>query len=228
VQAIDKLHTSRDTIDITNKDTFIGIAMYFKALLLSVSNDKNIQIDRLYPIFIIPDEWKVETNDILEQIMVPLLTKADIRFDTEDYRDRVLFTGQLEAKMAILQLNKNSKQLPFIHNENRCILHTLYFDKYLMKLKATYFQVKEDYNLRLFNEKYYSLNIISMHEITVYDKELENSIKHFLKQFIFEKLLKMGHLTTTPIYAGSEISVDDDILRQILYSFTVCLHIFYK
>jgi hypothetical protein len=89
----------------------------------------------------------------------------------------------------------------------------------LLKLKATHFLLKEDYNLRLFNEKYYSLHIISTHEIPIGDrKEMENSIKHFLKQFIFKNLLN----DCVP-----EERVADKILDEIVYSFLVCLHTFY-
>jgi hypothetical protein len=101
-----------------------------------------------------------------------------------------------------------------------------YDDKGILKLKVTYFQVKEDYNLRLFNEKYYSLNIISMHEFTVDDKKkLGKSIKPFLKQFIFKKL--MSHSIETPTEEDGQ-SVADDIVDQILTGFFVCLHAFYK
>jgi hypothetical protein len=176
----------------------------------------------LHPIFVVPDGWKVESSTIIQQTMIPLLTKAGIHFDTEDYRDRVLFIAQLEAGIADLQLNKTSKQLPYIHNKNRCILYTLYEDEQFVKLKATLFQVKEDYNLRLFNEKYYSLNIISMDEITISEEsKLINSIQHhLLKGLIFKKLLKMEQLTAND---RSRKSVADDILDDILYYFFVCL-----
>jgi hypothetical protein len=220
MKAIDNLLTSKDTIDSNNSDTFFAIAAYFGTLLTKLCNDNNIQLNILYPIFIVPNEWKTETNDILQQIMIPLLTKAGIHFDTEDNRDRVLFIGQLEANMASIQLRKNSKQLPYIHNENRCIMYDLYKDKRLLKLKANYFQVKEDYNLRLFNEKYYSLNIISMHEITIDDeKKLGKSIEHFLKEFIFKNILKIEHLIETPTEEDQEEA--DGILDEIIFSFFV-------
>jgi hypothetical protein len=229
MQAIDELHTGKDTIDIKNSDTFVAIVAYFKTLLLNVCSDNNVQFNILYLIFVVSDSWKVETNNIIQQIMMPLLTKVGIHFDTEDNRDRVLFMSTLETYMTYFQLGKHRTSLSFIHNENRRIMYNLYDNGQLVKLKATYFQVKEDYNLRMFNEKYFSLNIISMHEITTYDmKELENGIKNALKQFILDKLLKMGHLITTLNDDWSGRGAAESILKDILFSFWVYLHIFYK
>jgi hypothetical protein len=62
-----------------------------------------------------------------------------------------------------------------------------------------------------------------MHEITIYDREeLQNSTK----QFIFGKLLKMGHLVTT--LTEEEERVADGIFHDMLLSFCVCLHTFYR
>jgi hypothetical protein len=241
-EAIDELYADWNTGDITNLDTFIAISAYFKILLFDVCNENNIQLHKLYPIFTVPDEWKVEKNDIIQRIMMLLLSGAGIDVDTEDYRDRLLFIGELEAIMARFQLDKRRKQLLFIKNENRSIVYTLYYDEYLMKLKATYFKAKEDYNLRLFNEKYYSLINKSIHEIPICEEEEpensgskqsssekpESSIKHVLKKFIFEKLLKMDFLMIMPAEKEEDGSVADAILHDILSSFFVCLHSFHK
>jgi hypothetical protein len=65
MQAIEELHTSRGTTGITNKDTFNDIAAYFKTLLLNVCSDNKIQLHKWYPMLVVPDEWKVETNDMI-------------------------------------------------------------------------------------------------------------------------------------------------------------------
>jgi hypothetical protein len=224
IHAIEELYTSISVVDIVDNVIFIAIAKYFEAWLISACSDNSMQLNKFYPIFIVPDEWRVETNDVIQQIIVPLLTKAGIHFDTEDYRDRMLFIGEMEAKMAALQLGDDTMLLPFIHNENRCIMYTYYIEGLMVKLKATYFQVKEDYVLRLFNEKYYSLNIISTHDIPIFDEKEEDSMKHVLIQFIFKKLLKMDHLITTILDDQFEPrSVADYILHEIILIFSVCL-----
>jgi hypothetical protein len=167
----------------------------------------------------------VETINIIQKIMIPLLPKAGIHFDTEDYRERALFIGKMEGKMANLQL-RNRDPLSFIHNENRCIIFTLSIDGQQAKLKSTYFQVKEDYSLRLFNEKYYSLNIISTHDTLLCDLEEWESVEYFLNQFIFKNLLKMDHLIDIPWPSIPKISVADYILRRILRLFYVWLYSF--
>jgi hypothetical protein len=224
IQAINELFDDRDTVDIMNSDTFIAISKYFETILKTACSDNHIKLNKLYPIFVVPDEWKVETVKLIQELMIPILTKAGLHFETEYYRDRVLFIGELEAKMAGLQLQKkNSKPSAFIHNENRCIMYAFYNDKRTIKFKATYFQVKEDYNLRLFNDKYYSLNIISRFEITMCTQdELNDSIGCVLKKRVFNELLDMELLTMTPLNNQSLRSVADYVLEGIFRSFSVC------
>jgi hypothetical protein len=148
-----------------------------------------------------------------------MLAKAGIH-STVDYRDRALFIGKFEAIMAEHQLTKNNEPLPFLRNENRGIMYTYYLDEGSIKFRASYFQVKEDYNLRLFNEKCFSLHIISSSEIVIFDREELGSIADILKQHIFKDLLKHDY----PVTGWAERKVTklyNTALDKIASAFTV-------
>jgi hypothetical protein len=55
----------------------------------------------------------VESTNNIQQIMIPLLIKAGIHFDTEYIRDRVLFIGQLEARIAKSPITKEQQAATF-------------------------------------------------------------------------------------------------------------------
>jgi hypothetical protein len=183
-----------------------------------------VKLERVYLIFSIPDEWTVESTNIIAQIMIPLLNRAGITF-SDDYRDRVLFVGELEASMSYNQLNQFSKQPShFIYSENRCIQHNLYEDQGIIKFKTICFQVKDDYNMKLYYDSFYSLNVIFINDIDfpIFSLKEISNIAYILKQFIFKNLLRMEHLITTPSSYEYNTSAADDILDDILGGFNVC------
>jgi hypothetical protein len=204
---------------IYSDPVFIAITKYLESVIKEVCNRYKMSLNKLYPIFIVPDDWREISMDLIHRMMIPILTEAGILFETEDYRDRALFIGESEAEIAYHQLNQYKIQLPFIHNENRCVMHTLYQDGGTIKLKSAYFQVKEDVKMNFFGERFYSLHTI--HDNDYISILQENELKRntsILKQFIFRNFLKMKHLITT---RRDEESVADHILDAILSIFHV-------
>jgi hypothetical protein len=228
-QAIDDLYADvvkAEVIpDIHNNKTFVAIAKYFESIINKLCHENNMHLEKMYPVYIIPDDWKMESTDIINQIMIPLLTKAGVNIIGEYYQERVLFIGELEAEMAYFQLDKSSKTPLYLHNENRSVIYTMYDQQGTLKLKSVFLQVKEDYDLKLFEERCFSLKLLSRHT-TDHSISVSNAfynIRSTLEQFIFKDVLKMEHLIIGLQSSGLDTSVAKDIFDDIITDFTVCV-----
>lgn len=202
-----KLKSSKEDMNF-NTSTYLdantewfAIIKYFEWCWKIICNKGTTRLDKLYLVFVVPNEWFAD-SDIIEELMIPLLTQSGVTFPhTEgNYRSRVQFVSKLEASISFLQLRKDIQgTLPaFIQNENKCVLYELHKHGTAFKLTASYIHIKEDYNLKLNDEHYYTLKHVSKNKISLFSSKEFDSILHKLQQYIFKTVLK----------------VEDSILKQ--------------
>lgn len=203
---------------ITSIKEFAAVARFFELQLNQICEQSKIQLEQLFVVIIIPNDWALK-HDIIDLIMVPLLQKANIVFP-EKLAERVLFMTKLEALLSNVQLSPDFKNnVPsFIQNENRCVQLDIFCENNVMKIRSTYFQLKEDYNLKTFNERYFVPKIINIDNVHDFSNINFKSIKGALKQMIFKNLLKANYLIDNtlqerhPQYKNAVI----DIMKQVL------------
>lgn len=205
---------------LNKKKEYFAIIKYFERCWEIICSKGETKLANLYLVFVVPNEWVAE-SDIIEEFMVPLLSKSGVVFSHVDdnYRNRVDFASRLEASISYLQLNRTKHGPPklpsFIENENRCILYDLQVDGTLVKFTALYFQIKEDYNLKLYDERYYTLKHISRKNILLFDSEEFSNIIHTLKLFVFKTVLKIDDSITKRKFHFGFATVEDYLLNEV-------------
>lgn len=203
-------------LNVKRDKSFLAIARYFKLCLKEICTKRSMALDRLYLVFVTPNKWAKE-SDIINLVMLPLLSEIGVMLP-HNYTDRASFLTKLEAGFANLQLNSRNKQsLPsFFHNENRCVMYSLYEDNATLEVNSMYFQLKENYNLRAINDKYYTPKLISTAHSSVYEPSHFSHAKYRLKKIIFEPL------NLPPSILSSNDGIADAILDTILHNVIVC------
>lgn len=225
-QSLHKLNTTLkcDRWDISDNENYNEIANYILSCLNKVCKSRNIHLERLYMVFIMPNEWAKQTYYI-KLLMETLLTKIGLKIP-QNFQDRVLLVTELEAYLSYNQYKiKINKSIPFIQNENRCVIYEMCgnYEEQLV-IKSTSFQIKEDYSLRGFDRKLYAPKILAV------DKgvQLENlnfaGVKQLLKHLVFGKFLNHELLINKYIMAadGKIKSVTDIVLNLLLDKIIVC------
>jgi hypothetical protein len=158
--------------------------------------------------------------------MVPMLIKAGL-IESQSYSDGVLFITRLEATFANIQL-ENEKDIPeFVHNESRCVLYNIVMDKAFTELQSTYFIFKEDYNLRVLDQKYYVPKIIQHMDRSPNFSDISlDAVKTALEQLIIIDTLQAENLTRMPMlderYSYYQCTVVGDlVMEKVLRHITV-------
>jgi hypothetical protein len=220
-QVIEELYDNRENTRIDGTKAFKWMVKSLKSRMRHVYTTNKTKLENMYLIFVIPDEWTMESTDIIQEVFIPLLLKVGVIFPGE-YRDRVLFIGELQASMAFQQLSMNYSTInvaAFMRSENRCIQYTLCSDRGAFKFKTIYFQVKEDYESKVFNRSFYTINIISKTQIPLFSDQEFDNVRSVLKQFIFKNLLKLDcelTINKTPTFT-------DTVLDHTISAFYVRL-----
>lgn len=182
-----------------------------------------LQVDlaNMYLIFIIPNEWK-EKSGIIEHIFEPILTQAGAVLP-QDCSHRALYITQLEAHLSSLQLGKNNKNsIPsFFQNENRCLMYDIVLQDNKLTLHPVYFQLKEDYNLRLFNENYYLPKLLQYSNTSSYfHAKSIDEIDRELVKLISGNILASGGLSknTSDSFAYLRTLITSNVSVYKVYS----------
>lgn len=217
------LYATKNKENLGNSRKFQAIAKYLRECLNDMCKKRKICFERLYFVFLLPDEWGLDLN-IIDLLMLPLLTEIGVVLP-EDYRDRVLFNTRLEAAFSCLQLHDRNDPVPkFIQSENRCLLYEYAEDMKTLKIRSTYFQLKEDFSLRALDKKCHVPKIQFKNDDLVVDFNIEN-IQEKLKQVIFKDTMNLEHLMNDPPEDKNSgfKSAADEALLEILYYLRVSL-----
>lgn len=110
--------------------------------------------------FIVPNKWKEEW-DFLNVAFIPMLEQAGVTF-LRDPLEQVSYITELEAILAYQLPTLNStEELPDLFKpENRCILYNFKSTcEDNVVLESVYFKLKEDYNLKLLGQQYFTPKI---------------------------------------------------------------------
>lgn len=132
-------------------------SMYLKYCLKDVCRFHDIHFDQLFPVFVIPDEWR--TFDT-EMFMTKLMKKAGFSF-SNSCNDRVSIVTELEASLFYIQFSASHQQdseRTFLLFKNGCIMFDPYFDKDTINMKSIHFYCnKEDYTSMANDTSYYAV-----------------------------------------------------------------------
>lgn len=204
--------------DITDSEVFWAIFKYLRYCL----RDVGVHPPETYLVFVTPNEWALEP-DIINLMMRSLLEGFEIYLHTAT-RDntRILLVTELEATLSYYQLGAKTRNTipPFIGIENRCVIYRLFTKSNAIIIESMYFQMKEDYNLRLFDEKYYKPNVLSIvNPINVGSINFMNIIDT-LKEIIFNELLDPEDSIDTPTDFDDFTNAVNQIL---LYALEDCI-----
>lgn len=201
------------------KKTWFAIVKYFERCWKIICSEAKTNLEKMYLIIIVPNKWIAGPNTI-EELMVLLLAKSGVTFPrmADNYHERLHLVSRLEASISRLQVDKTiQEKLPsFIQNENRCMLYDLHNDGTSVKFMALYFQIKEDYNLKLLDERHYTLKYESRTDIYLFNSRVIDSIIHDLKQFIFKLLKVEDSITTSACKEYQCRTIGDSILKGVL------------
>lgn len=175
----------------------------------------------MYLVFIIPDHWALMPN-IISFIMIPILSTVGIEFPTKS-RDRALFITKLETELSFFQLgNPKSQEWPlFIRNENRCVLHKLNGSKKQLTMNSTFFQLKEEYNMRLFNDKCYIPKLLSNNNHILFDNIVFDHVKQMLCQLVCKEIFNVCMEDVSDLKI---LKISDVILDVVLSNAVVMIH----
>lgn len=214
IEAISDIYTTENNeneIVRTNKKFFV--TKYFEECLKEVLESSGVPKEKLDIVFVLKDEWCVDSEKcpyslgpgIVDNLLKPLLQNAILPRQNDSVK--VLFMSQLEAWISYSQfrvllpslvtrrLKSDSELLKLIQNERRCLMYTLIRDKGTIELRLTYFQLVEDYNLRLFDQKYYTPKIECMKSNSNFNAI---DFKDAIEELVISQQLKADHLFDTP------------------------------
>lgn len=205
--------------DFLNDGNYLIICKYFEDCLKKTSKSLRVPLKKLYFVLLTENDWAID-SDIIDSILQPLLKRGAHK----DEITKITHVTRLEGSLLNFQFHEElKKKLPaFIQNENRCILHDIYADKNTVKLQSLVFQLKEDYNLRFFKEKYYVPNPTSIHNSTnLSDIDLQEAIE----QLIITNLLQIDGLSEKSRpenYAGEIETASGFVVEVVLDNICVC------
>lgn len=145
---------------------------------------------------------------MMDFILTPLLEHTGVTFLPNNQEKKLCMT-YLEATLSHYQLglHKIPDTFSFIENENHCIMYKIRFDDDKIQQESIYFQLKETYDLKLYNKKrFYVPKTISL-DVSFQSGFVDfDDIKYNLHQFIFTQVLDIDGLIDTMIL--------DDYLRE--------------
>lgn len=170
---------------------FSAIASYIREYLDQLySGYRDTYFENIYLAFILPDEWLSDSSDMIDLVMAPLVSHISPTPLPKNFNYRAMFISQLESRLMFNQLRNpddKSRIASFIHSESRCIMYEVFEYETEMMIKSTYFQLKEDYNLRLLNNQLFIPKIFSTDHHTIIKSfdygNIESRLKEVLSKY---------------------------------------------
>lgn len=205
------------TGDLLKDEDFMIITEYFKSCLNEISETLGVSLEKMYFVLLTENHWAIN-SDIIDNVLKPLLKKATSR-SIEDNDIKIMSHTRLEALLLNIQLSKEFKEVPpkFFQNENRCIMYDVYADEKKVKLQSIYFQLKEDYKTRFFDERYYIPKPATLSKSSNLNDIPD--LKNALEKLLLADLLEINDLNTKskPIdYYGEIENTSGLILDYVL------------
>lgn len=214
----------KENIDIVKCKYFKAISKYFELHLKQICDERQAHLEKLYFVFIMPNEWSAKTN-MAELVLTPLLSNIGVLF-SQDTSDRILCITHLCAMLSYLQLQPFKKQesLTFLQNENHCILYTIEITDKMMQQESIYFQIKQNYDLEIYyGDRFYIPKIISIHKYPQNDCIFDfDEVRNGLRQLLSDELVDVDDLLDTPLQDGFYTRINkyktvaDVIISQLL------------
>lgn len=204
-----------------NNEKFVAISRYFSMNFDQIRDCFDVQYERLYLMFIIPNQW--QQNSIIRTIIFLLLENIDVVVTSAlPNQERIFFMTHLEASLMNTQLY-GERNPDFIRQENRCLIYDLKMEATITKMQMVFFQLKEEPNISGFYEKFYVPKVLQSKGSQNFN---DINLKHDFEHFLFNEKLQEQQLITsryrTKDYSTETHSVAsyimDDILSNIIVS----------
>lgn len=214
----------QETPEVNDDDQiFHAIIMYLRSCLNDICGIRRTRIDKMYFVCIIPSRWSQE-SDIVDLILKPLFVQIGCVLP-EDHQDRILFMDELESVLSYAQFSKENYNSKYIFNESRCVMYQMQVNGMSLHLTSTYFQFKEDYNLKVFEDRYYSPKIISINESgSLFSITELNSARRDLKELVWKKLLTNNFTLLKSNGESAKFEdITDGIMEELLQYAAVCI-----
>lgn len=207
-----------DNFDLLSDYTFVAISAYLKMCLEKMASHRKTTLVKTFFVFLVPNEW-TGIKEELKIVIAPLLLKAGVSFPGNP-EDGISVVTELETMTIHHQLESPKKDISScFQTENRCMMYDIVAIHNSVLISPVYFQFKEDYQLKLFNDdRYFTPKVLEILNSRRFDDF--DSVKAELKQLILRDILKLETPFANGVSLPSEFSrsenTEDLLFTQII------------